>query len=167
MDHRRFALAGCLCLLSTGCYAYRPVDFDQVRVDSDVRARLTAQQVDELNGVLQPGSRVVEGRVLEQDGSSYLLLVPVFAERRGSRMETLHQRLDIPRSGIVEVEMRELDRVRTGIAIGAGAVVLGAVVIGTLREAALGDRDPGGGPQDYVGVRIPFGFGWGAASSGR
>lgn len=167
MYGRRFVLAGCLCLLSAGCYTYRPVDFDEVRVDSDVRARLTARQVDELNGVLPSESRVIEGRVLEENGSSYLLLVPVLAELRGARIETINQRLDIPRSGIVELEMRELDRLRTGIAIGAGAAVLGFVAWRSLRDPALGDSDPPGGPNDFVGFRIPFGFGPAGHGGGR
>ena len=159
MRGSHFVLAGWLCLSSTGCYAYRPVDFDEVRVGSEIRARLTAGQVDELNGVLPSDSRVIEGRVLEAPGSSYLLLVPVLAEMRGARIDAIHQRLDIPRSGIVELETRELDRVRTGIVVGAGAVVLGFVAWRSLRDPALGDRDPGGDPNDFVSLRIPFGFG--------
>lgn len=167
MHVRRFVLAGCICLLSAGCYAYRPVDFDEVRVDSEVRVRLTARQFDELNGVLPSESRVIEGRVLEENGSSYLMLVPILAELRGARIETIHQRLDISRSGIVEIEIREMDRLRTGIAIGAGAAVLGYVAWRTLRDPALGDRDPPGGPNDFVGFRIPFGFGPAVHGGGR
>lgn len=167
MAGRRFVLAGSLCLLSAGCYAYRPIGFDEVRVDSDVRARLTAEQVDALNGVLPAESRVIEGRVLQDNGSSFLLLVPVLAERRGARIESISQRLDIPRSGMVEVEMRELDRLRTGLAIGVGAAVLGFVAWRTLRDPALGDRDPNGGPAELVRFRIPFGFGPAGRGGGR
>ena len=94
--------------------------------------------------MLPAGDRVIEGRVLERESDGVLLLVPVASALRGARVETINQRLSIRNTGFVEVEVRELDRVRTGLALGAGAVVVGVVVARMLDEAVNPGSQPGG-----------------------
>jgi hypothetical protein len=150
------AVAGAV---TTGCYAYRPVSPEAVTLQADIRARLTEAQARELAAVLPNGDRVIEARVLEQQSDGFLLLVPVVTELRGARVETMHQRVMVPRSGLVEVEVRELDRVRTGVAIAAGAVVVGGV-IAAIADRAVNPGSGGGGPggTDFraIIVRVPL-----------
>lgn len=127
------------CLALAGCYSYRPVPSGAVPLDAQVRARLSAQQADRLGDVLPAGTRVLEGTVLESGGDALLLLVPVSSQLRGARVDVLNQRLRLSQSDIVELELKELDRGRTGLLVGAGAVALGAIVVAAIVETGGGD----------------------------
>jgi hypothetical protein len=109
-----------------------------------------------LGSVLPAGGRVIEGEVLERAGGETLLLVPVTSEVVGARVETLHQRLLIPDGGIIEIESRRLDRLKTGLAVGAGAAVAGGIAAAALSGGFRSDRPGNGGtPPEMV---IPVGF---------
>lgn len=69
-------------------------------------------------------------------------------------METIHQRVDLPVSSILEIELREIDRGRTGLALGAGTVVLVALVVNHLRESGSSDRDGPFPPPDEIRVPV-------------
>lgn len=153
------ATASLALLMTTACYTYHPVAVESLRVQSDVRARLTPGQLEELREMLPAGDRVIEGRVLERESDGVLLLVPVVSALRGARVETINQRLSIRNTGFVEVEVRELDRVRTGLALGAGAVVVGVVVARMLDEAVNPGSQPGGPGTGDLRPRAVFAIG--------
>ena len=46
---------------------------------------------------------------------------------RGARI--LHQQVSVARSGILEVELRELDTVKTGLLVGGGGALITAAII--------------------------------------
>jgi hypothetical protein len=67
--------------------------------------------------------------------------------------------VSIPRSELVELETRRLDRFRTAAVAGGVAIVLGAVVLGALGDdpGYNGPPGPGGGNDGRVpGVRLRF-----------
>ena len=99
--------------------------------------------------------RLIEGMVLENDTQRLLLMVPVANAVRRGRLETLSQRLGIPHDGLVEVELRQLDRWKTGTLTAAGVFVFGYVLFETLLGGSSGNTPGGGtgGPQDSW---IPF-----------
>lgn len=145
-------------LLSTACYSYTPGSVDAVAPDTDVRARLSATEADKLSEYMPRDSRVLEGKVLERNGDSILMLVPVLSELRGNRVETLHQRLEVNRSGIVDLELRQLDRGKTWLIVGGGTAAVAAVVINSVVLGSSSDRGrPGDGGSELV-IRLPFRF---------
>jgi hypothetical protein len=84
-----------------------------------------------------------------------LIQVPVAAQLHGARVETLHQRLRIPHDGIVELELRSLDRTRTGLVVGGGLAVLAGLVIRQLSRQTGGDsRRPGPNPPQEASIPI-------------
>jgi hypothetical protein len=144
--------------LSAACYRYTPASVDAVPPDTDVRARLSAAEADRLSEYMPAESRVLEGKVLERNGDSILLLVPVLSELRGNRVQTLHQRLEVSRSGIVDLELRQLDRGKTGLIMAGGVAAVAAVVVNSVILGASSDRDrPGNGGSELV-IRLPFRF---------
>jgi len=144
---------GVMVLLLSGCYAYVPVEPTQVRPDQDVRVRLSMAQARELDPQFVGERRVLEGRVLEV-GADFLLEIPVATGWVGTSAQSLHQRVRIPVGEITEVDVRSLDRGRTGILVGGAlGLIIGVVVHALVRESG-GDPRPTPLPPDEL--RIPF-----------
>jgi hypothetical protein len=149
-------LAICTLPLLAACYTYAPIETANVHPGAGVRARVSGSAVDRLAPLLGTSNpRLVSGRLVDTRADTLILEVPTVMQALvGSSVETLHQRVSIPRSELVELEMRRLDRFRTAAVVGGAAIVIAAVVIG-----ALGD-DPGyGGPPGPGGgndVRAPL-----------
>lgn len=139
-----------------GCYTYDPARLGDVRAEMRVRARLSEAELARLGSVVPSDGRVIEGEVLERGGGELLLLVPVTTDVVGTRVATLHQRLRIPDSGIIEIEARRLDRLKTGLVLGAAAAVAGAIAVAALKRGYRSDRTGNGGtPPEMV---VPAGF---------
>ncbi|MGH7129213.1 MAG: hypothetical protein ACREIV_11645 [Planctomycetaceae bacterium] len=140
----------------SGCYTYHPATIEEVQPEARVRARLSPDEVSRLGSIVPIDGRLVEGEVLERGDGEMLLLVPVTSDVVGTRVETLHQRLRIPVSGVIDVELRHLDRLKTGLVVGAGVALAAGVAAAALSGGGRSDR-PGTGepPADLV---IPLGF---------
>jgi hypothetical protein len=151
-------LSACMVvLLAAGCYAYVPVEIDQLRPDHDVRARISAEHARELDPVLMRDARVVEGRVVEID-QDLLIQVPVVSEFRGTAVQTLSQRVRVPFNEIGAVELRSLDRTRTGLLVGGGLAVTLALLVHALTGEGGGDTRPTPPPpaEAHVPVILPL-----------
>lgn len=156
--HPLRSLLWCSVLIASGCYTYAPTALDDVPRGAEVRARVTAAEMARIREALPAQERSVEGVVLE--GSDPLLLrvpLPAFAGARPSG--ALHQQLSIPRAEVVEVEVKRLDRARTGLLVASGALVVGAVVAWQFRDGSGDSNLPpgGGGPAEAAfPIRIPL-----------
>jgi hypothetical protein len=145
------AAAYALC----GCYTYRPASLDDVPPNAHVRALLSAEELGRLGSVVPIASRYVEGELLERGTGEVLLLVPVTSDVVGARVQTLHQRVRIPAAGILDLELKQLDRWKTTLVIGAGAAALGGIAVAAFSGTGRSDRPgPGPGPNELV---IPLG----------
>lgn len=149
---RRICGASLLALLAGGCFSYVPVETSEVRASDMIRARISAAQAEELEPLLQRQIRQVEGRVLAVS-PDFMLRVPVQSQLQGASVQTLHQQVRIPRSEISFVELRQLDRTRTGLIV-AGSTALGLLV---LRRAYGGQSggDPREVPPPPSELRLP------------
>ena len=146
-----------LCVFTGGCYTFEPVGIVDLQPEMQVRARLSAVQAADVADLIPAEDRLIEGTVIDNDLQRLLLLVPVANANRRGRFETLNQRLELPHDGLLEVELRKLDRWRTGALTAAGAFVIGYVLYKTLGGGSSGNTPGGGGggPQDSW---IPFGI---------
>lgn len=145
--------------LASGCYTFAPARMQDARPDQAVRVRLAPAGAVRLADFADPETRTVQGRMVEFSGDSLLLLVPSHTELRGTRVETLFQRVQVGRDEVLELELRYLDRPRTYLVTGLAAVAVGAFALDRL--AGRGGSDvvpPGGGPNDALipSVRIPL-----------
>jgi len=143
--------------LLASCYTYAPIEPLQARPGMSVRARLsgaTAEQVEPLLGI--SNARELSGRLIDFRGDTLIVEVPaVFRAEIGSSIQTLHQRIAIPRSGLYGLETQQLDRFRTTAAAVSSAVIVTALVVRAVRSGPGHEAPPGGGTTDF---RIPIWF---------
>ena len=159
---RTLSLAVCL-LVTSGCYSYQRSSPAEIGPGQDVRVRITGAYADSLAPILMTqDARVVEGEVVDQDNGSVMLEVAVNSQLEGIRMETLRQRVRVPNDELVDVEVKELSKLRTygtiGLVVGVGV----AIVVSQLSGDSGGGSIPGGGgPVESVvspsGFSVPIG----------
>ena len=147
---RRWVLL--LLLSSPGCYSYRATTLAELSPGDEVRVRISPEEAERLAEALVSDDRLVVADVLEQNASTLLVethAAPVIAP--GSR--PLRQRVSIPVQEIREVEMRELDRVKTGLVGGVIAAATAWLLIEGLQGGSgQPDTDPPDVP-DMVSTR--------------
>jgi hypothetical protein len=157
MPRVRLATATCLApLLVAGCYTYASIDPAAVRPGTGVRVRVSSAAAERLAPLLGTGdARVLSGQLVDVRTDTMIVQVPTVVQAAvGSSLETLHQRLSIPRSELLELETRRLDRVRTGLVAGSTALLVGGVIVAATKGDRGSDRGPGdgGGPE----ARLPL-----------
>ncbi len=156
---RTLALAvAALSLLAGACHHYAPGSLAELSPGDRVRALLTQEQVRAFDEVLPAGERRLEGTVLEADGGSVLLEVPVLTVAEGIRLDSYHQRLRIQAPGLADVEVRALARGRTYALVGVAGVVVGAIVWNQLGGARRGSTNPPDPPNEDGAVVVRLGF---------
>jgi hypothetical protein len=141
-------------VLLAGCYTYAPVQSSALSPGTGVRARVSAtaaERVAPLLGVSD--ARVLTGTLIDNRSGTLIVEVPTLAQASiGTSGQTLNQRISIAPSDLVEIESRKLDRRRTGLVVGAAAVVSISATIAALKGGPGLDRPPGGTSTDS---RIP------------
>jgi len=133
-----------------GCYTYAPIQPAAARPGMSVRARVTAVESERLAPLLATTDpRVFTGRLIDTAEASMVVEVPIMVQAGvGASFQTLHQRISIPSAAVVEFEARKLDRVRTGLLVGATAVVAAAILKHAFDGGPGLDRPPGGSSTD-------------------
>jgi len=140
-------------LAASGCFAYLPSSPQEIAPGEGVRLRLSAQEAMRYADLRLPNPRVLEGTLVERSDSELMVEASIGTSdpARGSRI--LLQRVTVPVSGILDVEQRRLDRVKTGFLVGGGAAVLTALVI----HSAWGSGSESQHPPDISEARrIPL-----------
>jgi hypothetical protein len=83
-------------------------------------------------------ARQLDGTIVANGPDTMIVEVPtVMLASVGSSVETLHQRVALPRAAVYELETKRLDRMRTGALLGSVAVIAGVSVIKAVKS------DPG------------------------
>ena len=143
--------------MTGACHTFRPVPLDDVAAGQDVRLRVTGAFADTLGPILmQDDARVVEGTVVEDNGSGVMLEIPVTMGQAGVGSQTLSQRINIPSGALVDAEVKELSKPRTAAAVAILAGAATAIVISQFSGDSGGAPLPGpGGPLDDQ-VAPPF-----------
>jgi len=135
-----------LLALTGGCYRYNYVERDALRPGEDVRVRLSAEEAERVGDILGRDDRVYDGHVLEAPDSTLTLAIRSFIVQQGGATESGHQRIVVPRSSVVEMQLRTLDRPRT-----IGAIAIG--VLGTTAAAIVAFKAING--KDDKGTKLP------------
>ncbi len=139
-----------LCALLTGCYTYTPNKSGAVQPGVDVRARVSAAAGERIAPLLGTTPRVVTGKLISDVRDTVIVEVPAVSVEIGSAVQTLHQRVSIPKGEVIEWEIRKLDRPRTFALAGGAALVAGALLIKALKGEPGSERTPGGGGMDAL-----------------
>lgn len=129
------------------CYTYAPIESATVQPGMSVRARIsaaTAEQIEPLLGTTD--ARLLSGVVVGNLRDTLTMEVPTTARTLvGRSMQTLKQRVTIPRSAVLDLEQSTLDRVRTTAVASAALVIVGSVVIRAIISDPGKEPIPGGG----------------------
>jgi hypothetical protein len=143
---RRLRLLSIFPLLAA-CYTYAPIEPAAIRAGTSVRARVSSTAADRLAALLgTTDARLITGTLIDNGPDTIIVEVPtVMRAEVGSSVQTLHQRVSISRGELLEIETRQLDRLRTGAMAGSAAVIVGAVVIKAMKGDPGTERPPGNG----------------------
>lgn len=127
---RLTALVLLACFAASGCYSYSTMSLGDVSVGQDVRARVRSDEADSVATIMGYRSSTIEGRAMSPvDAQGLLLAVPSQAPTQTGEVRQLYQRLLLPRSTILELEQRRLDKVKTGALVAAVALVAGFIAV--------------------------------------
>jgi hypothetical protein len=151
-------MRGSLILLPllAACYTHARIEPHALRAHTSIRARVDAATAEQLEPLLGTGNaRLVSGVIITASPDTLIVEVPTAVRAEvGSSLQTLKQRVAIPRAAIFEVETRKVDRLRTGLVVGSASIVAGALIFRAVHGGRGSDRPPGGGePAEY---RVPF-----------
>jgi hypothetical protein len=139
-----------LVMVTSGCFRYLSVSPSSAPpVGEEVRARLSEGGLVRLAPEIREQQRgsVVEGEVVEADGSALVLAVSLGSEGAPQRSgRDLRQRVVIPVADVMELELRQLDKKRTAVVLGGAATLLGAFAITELFGGFGGSSRPPGPP---------------------
>ncbi len=137
--------------LLAACYTHAPIEPGALHSGMIIRARVsasTAEQIEPLLGL--NNARVLSGVVITTSPDTLIVEVPttVRTEIRSS-IQTLKQRVAIPRVSILELETRRIDRLRTGLVIGSASALVGGLIYGVVHGSPGDDRPPGPEPREF------------------
>ena len=125
---RACATTGLPTILLAACFHYTPVKIDSVPTGKELRVNLTetgyAHLRDSIRDQFPQLRSRLEGSLISLDDQRMMLGVAIPTEDPG---RGLQQRIAIPRSDILGVERKTLDRRKTGI-IAAGAGIALAIL---------------------------------------
>jgi hypothetical protein len=136
--HMRRAVSKTISLLIApvmfvGCYTYSAIDPASAAPGMEVRARVSAATAAQLGPSLgMSDARLLSGPVVQNDAEALTIKVPTAPIGTIGAQEGLFQQIPLNRRDVLELESRQLDRTRTGVAIGAafvGAAVLAATML--------------------------------------
>ena len=146
----RHLLFGALPLLAS-CYTYTPLKATELREGEDIRVRVNSTYAKELEPLLGlQDARVVAGALIKNLPDTLIVEVPTVVQADiGNATQTLRQRVSIPRSELVDLEMRTLDRVRTGTVVAVATVGIGVLIVKSLRKDPGVEGTPGGGGPEF------------------
>lgn len=138
-----------LVVALAGCYSYVPVRASELAPGTPVRVWISAEHAERLAPILGRRDRELTGTLAGRGGDGALTLsVPVAVSHAGLSRQWFRQRIEIPPPALVDVEVRRLDRWKTGGVVAAALAAVGYLVV----EAFSGhtETDPGESPKGGV-----------------
>jgi len=138
------------------CYTHAPIEPNALRARTNIRARVNAATAEQLEPLLGIGNaRLLSGVVITTSPDTLIVEVPTTVRAEiGSSVQTLKQRVAIPRASIFELETRKVDRVRTGLVVGSASLLAGVLIFKAVRGGRGDEGPPGGGEPNEM--RVPF-----------
>ncbi|MSR35849.1 MAG: hypothetical protein EXR95_04270 [Gemmatimonadetes bacterium] len=105
-----------------GCFSYVEMPLDAAPIGAEYRLLLTRQRMDQLrdldgSGLPDAGPSVVRGTLVRRDGTEILFRVPVVSRQVGFHQNEIDRQIRLGVGDIVQMERRQLDRGRTGLAM--------------------------------------------------
>ena len=139
-------LARCVALTaSLGCYTYVPATLDVVPVGARVRALISTEAELRLRDSLGLDLRALNGTLVERDDARLLFEVRTASGSRTFGGQPLYQRIALPPADVLRVDVRQVNRLRTGVLVAGLAGAAALIVAGAIGVLRPGTPDQGGG----------------------
>jgi hypothetical protein len=150
---RRAARVLAAALVCSGCFTYVPAALETVPPGDEVRVHLTRDGVAAQLAVAssQPDPSV-EGTLVGGDRERLVVRVPVARQTTGILTQSLGQDVTIPANRIAQLERRELNRPRTGLAFAGGIGVLAVMLLSFGQGVPDPELPPRREPEEFRGV---------------
>ncbi len=113
-----------------GCYRYSTVDFDSVAPGDVVQVRVTPEAMDRLPASFQNGE-VMKGAVVQLTDDQLVL------NRHLPSIPGRYERISLAHHEVADLEVRDLDRTRTGLLV-AGTAAVGIPAVSGIAGGAWG-----------------------------
>lgn len=150
----------CLLLpLVAGCYVYVPASLEAVPEGARVRVWVRPAAEEQLRATFGlPNSQRLEGELVSRSGDQVTLFVPSVPLGTAYGNRPLYQRVPVAAADILRVDLRRLDRFRTGAAVAIAALAALVVAREAFSGAAENLTPPGGEPppESVRGWTIPL-----------
>lgn len=149
--------------VSSGCYSYVPARMESIEPGQAVRVRLSPEEAERLVEVRRTDTRVMDGVVIRFSDDELLVDTPVGRLDPMAGSSPLNQRVNVPAGEIRDIELRELDRLKTGAALGGVGLVVGVGIAAAIK-GGFGERSgEGDGPAENrryppLILRLPLPF---------
>lgn len=132
-------------LLAAGCYRYEPMTVPTPSVGREYRATLSAGGAVALEPVLGKDVVVFEGMLRSESVDTLRFALTRTQTRQGRVASWTGEVIDVPRSGVANLQRRVLDRPKTFRTALLG--ILGGIAVGLAIKGLAGtDNGTGGGP---------------------
>ena len=155
----RTGLILALLLTGSGCARWVPAQLGTVPPGTDVRLRLSEEGAAQLEEMTGAGAAEVTGELLQWEPE---VLVSTVLAPTGARVDPgLRQRLVVDPANVVGIDVREVDRTRTGFLVGGVVAVAGSAVVWAVVNIIRGSEGAPttpstDGPQEpFVRLRYP------------
>jgi hypothetical protein len=137
-----------------GCYAYQHVPLDAAPMGATVRGHLSESGAARARELTGRERRTLEGRLVRADERGFELALPVRTEPGRAGAEPLFESITLAHGDVVQLELRRLDRTRTGGLLAAAATAAAVLLVKAWSgDAGGGVAPPGGGGTEARGPR--------------
>ena len=144
-----------LATVTVGCYTLKPVHTSSPLLGSEIALDLNDAGRAAMGGAMGPEIAQVEGRLVQNDSSGYVLAVSAVRLLRGGEQVWTGERVTFKSDFVSAVSERKLSRGRTALFTAAGAGAIALIV--TRAIIGSGSVDPDKMPGDtLLSIRIPW-----------
>jgi len=148
---KRFVPAVAASVVLSACFTYIPIEPGQVEPGVSVRARVSPSAGARIAPLLgATDARRLDGRVISQSSDTLIVEIPTVIVDTREFGRTPNQRVSIPRTDLLELEVRKLDRFRTASVVAGAATILATSLIRALKGEPGREPLPGGGGTDAI-----------------
>ena len=138
--------------ISTACYSYMPAQVETVPAGQNVRMMVTREGRLDLPETIEPEGAFIAGKLIRREADHLLVSIPIAQRQQGFYVSQIAQDVSVRTSEVVQIELRKVDTVKTGLfVIGTAAAAIGIVY--AIIEAGSRSSDDGIPPVDEF--RIP------------
>lgn len=133
---------------TTGCFHYSPAPLSRLSEGDEVRVRLSEGGATRLRGgernQLAQVDRTVQGDLVRINGEFLMVSLPVAPRQAApyARFPEMYRRVAISLDDVLVVELKHLDRKKTGILLASAGVAFVAFVLNHFRGEFGGTTEP-------------------------